>query len=104
ELDHHPELVHRPHGQLADLKKPPAPAPIVPPSEEAPLGFSSVVRAIERADRGRPSPTIPWGCWIFAGRARRSRSDNLVISTTEQHAALPYQGSGHCRPKMHLHL
>src|SRR5262249_43222802 len=71
-----------------------APAPIVTSSVESPLGFSIVVRAIERADRGRPSPTIPWGCWIFAGRAARSRSDNLIISTTEQHAALPYQGDG----------
>src|SRR6516225_2369865 len=38
-------------------------------------------------------PHHPWGCWIFAGRAPRSRSDNLIISTTERHAALPYQGS-----------
>jgi hypothetical protein len=42
----------------------------------------------------------PSGCWISAGRAPRSRSDNLIISTTERHAALPYQGSGHWRPKM----
>src|SRR5262249_62327401 len=45
-------------------------------------------------------PHHPWGCWIFAGHAARSRSNSLVISTTEQHAALPYQGSGHWRPKM----
>src|SRR6516165_1939013 len=51
-----------------------------------------------------PRPTIRGGYWIFAGHARRSRSDNLVTLTTEQHAALPYQGSGHWRPKMHLHL
>src|SRR5262249_59782781 len=39
---------------------------------------------------GHP-PHHPWGCWIFAGRAARSSSDNLIISTTEQQAALPYQ-------------
>ena len=100
EIDHQLELGRLHHRQIADLDETPAPAPIVTSSVESPLGFSIVVRAIERADRGRPSPTIPWGCWIFAGRARRSRSDNLVISTTEQQAALPYQGRGHWRPKM----
>ena len=77
------------------------------PRSQAP-GVSSIARVSSpRADRARPmatQPHHPWGCWIFAGRAAWSRSDNLVISTTEQHAALPYQGSGHWRPKMHLHL
>src|SRR5215831_11550964 len=66
------------------------------PRSQAP-GVSSIARVSStRADRARPmatQPHFPWGCWIFAGRAARSRSNNLVISTTEQHAALPYQGS-----------
>src|SRR5262249_22943355 len=54
----------------------------------------------DRCDRNRSMPDHaahphhPWGCWIFARRAVRSRSNNLVISTTEQRAALPYQGRG----------
>ena len=72
--------------------------------DHKPPGVSSIARVSSpRADRARPmatQPHHPWGCWIFAGRAARSRSNSLVISTTEQHAALPYQGSGHWRPKM----
>jgi len=72
--------------------------------DHKPPGVSSIARVSSpRADRARPmatQPHHPWGCWIFAGRAARSRSNSLVISTTEQHAALPYQGSGHWRPKV----
>src|SRR6516165_8761346 len=72
--------------------------------DHKPPGVSSIARVSStRADRARPmatQPHHPWGCWILAGRAARSRSNNLVISTTEQRAALPYQGSGHWRPKM----
>jgi hypothetical protein len=49
-----------------------------------------------------PSPTIRRDAGFSLERAARSRSDNLVISTTEQHAALPYQGSGHWRPASRL--
>src|SRR5215467_5251437 len=62
-----------------------------------------LLASVHASDRDRQmatQPHHPWGCWIFAGRAARSRSNSLVISTTEQHAALPYQGSGHWRPKM----
>ena len=72
--------------------------------DHKPPGVPSIARVSStRADRARPmatQPHHPWGCWILAGRAARSRSNNLVISTTEQHAALPDQGSGHWRPKM----
>src|SRR5262249_1512524 len=73
----------------------PAPAPNVTPSITSP-GASSIARVSStRADPGPtmpPMPAIRGDFWIFAGRAARSRSNNLVISTTEQHAALPYQG------------
>src|SRR5262245_33190542 len=64
------------------------------------------LRAVLDASRssppnGHPAPPSV-GCWIFAGRAARSRSNNLVISTTEQHAALPYQGSARRRPASRL--
>ena len=73
-----------------------------PGLQAAPLRRLDRSRELTRAIEGPwpPQPHHPWGCWIFAGRAARSRSDNLVISTTEQQAALPYQGSGHWRPKM----
>jgi len=61
-----------------------------------PRGSSIARVSSTRADRARPRPAParhPWGCWIFAGRAPRSRSDNLIVSMTEQRAALPYQGS-----------
>ena len=58
-----------------------------------PPGVSSIARVSStRADRACPMathPHHPWGCWIFAGRAARSRSNNLVISTTEQRAHFP---------------
>src|SRR5262245_33222050 len=69
--------------------------------DHKPPGVSSFARVSStRADRARPmatQPHHPWGCWIFARRAARSRSNNLVISTTEQPAAIPYQGSARRR-------
>jgi len=68
-----------------------------------PPTLDSSTQAIDRAIRSSPPnghpAHHPWGCWIFAGRAARSRSNNLVISTTEQHTALPYQGSGGSPPR-----
>src|SRR5262249_61792800 len=63
--------------------------------DHKPPGYPRLRVNSTRADRGPimpPMPAIRGDFWIFAGRAARSRSNNLVISTTEQHAALPYQG------------
>src|SRR5262249_55081405 len=71
------------------------------PRSKDPPSISIARVSSTRADRARPmatQPHHPWGCWIFAGRATRSRSNNLVISTTEQRAALPYQGSARRQP------
>src|SRR5262249_4960307 len=69
--------------------------------DHKPPGVSSFARVSStRADRARPmatQPHHPWGCWIFARRAALLRSNNVVTSTTEQHAALPYQGSARRR-------
>ena len=56
--------------------------------QAAPLRRLDRSRELTRAIEGPwpPQPHHPWGYWIFAGHARRSRSDNLVISTTEQQA------------------
>src|SRR5215467_14062452 len=74
--------------------------------DHKPPGVSSIARVSStRADRARPmatQPHHPWGCWIFAGRARRSRSDHSIISTTALHAALPDQGSARRRPMAEL--
>src|SRR6516162_10338201 len=89
-------------GELAYL---PAPAPIVTPSITSPPGYPRLLASARREPiepAQWPQPHHPWGCWILAGRAARSRSNNLVISTTEPHAALPYQGSGHWRPASRL--
>jgi len=73
------------------------------PRSQAPGGILDCSRQLAASrsspPNGHPAPPSV-GCWIFAGRAARSRSNSLVISTTEQHAALPYQGSGHWRPKV----
>src|SRR5215813_12675010 len=76
---------------------PPAPAPIVTPSITSPPGYPRLLASARREPiepaQWPTQPHHPWGCWILAGRAARSRSNSLVISTTEQHAALPYQGT-----------
>src|SRR5262249_7705454 len=46
------------------------------------LDCSRQLDASNSRGRGPPQPAIRSGCWIFAGRAARSRSNNLVISTT----------------------
>jgi len=92
-----PPLRNSPMGSGLRNLCPPASPPIVTPGDRSPPGYPRLLASARReADRARPmatQPHHPWGCWIFAGRAPRSRSNNLVISTTEQHAALPYQGS-----------
>ena len=74
------------------------------PRSQAPRGILDCSRQLAASrsspPNGHPAPPSVGMCWIFAGRAPRSRSDNLIISTTQQHAALPYQGRGHWRPKM----
>src|SRR5262249_4927436 len=47
-----------------------------------PPGHPRSLASAHASDRGRPKrptrPDHPWGCWIFAGRARQSRSDYSV--------------------------
>src|SRR5262244_954144 len=72
------------------------------PRSQAPRGILDCSRQLDASRLSPPNghpPHHSWGCWIFAGRAARSRSYNLIISTTEQHAAFPYQGSGHWRAR-----
>src|SRR5215472_1167001 len=81
---------------------PPAPAPIVTPSITSPPGYPRLLASARREPiepaQWPPSPTIR-GDAGFSLDARRGRDrNNLVISTTEQHAALPYQGRAERRP------
>ena len=94
---HTPPLRNSPMGSgLRNLCRPPR-RRSSRPAIEAPRGYprllASARRELIEPAQWPPQPHHPWGCWILAGRAARSRSNNSVISTTEQHAALPYQGS-----------
>jgi len=62
------------------------------PRSQAPGGILVCSHQLDASRSSPPNghpPRYSWGCWIVAGRAARSSSDNLIISTTEQHVALP---------------
>ena len=98
---------HKTRGNDHACKGPTATAPRQGPrpDQQAPRGSISI-RSRQLVQGPRPPEAAPAhhpsGCWISAGRAPRSRSDNLIISTTERHAALPYQGSARRRPASRL--